>query len=163
MAQLTYSLELAAGYEGQISDSRPSQLDGRRNDAGAELPFGKAVSKSTATDNLGMKLPAAGEVLLGILVHAMDNEKTTTGLPSLEMGNVLSRGRALVKVENAVTPASQVLVRIDGGGNGAGSFRGGAAVAASLVAIPNARFLGSAGVNELAEVEINLPPVPALA
>jgi hypothetical protein len=79
------------------------------------------------------------------------------------MGNVLSRGRAIVKVENAVTPASQVLIRIDGGGNGAGSFRGGAAVAASLVAVPNARFMGSAGVNELVEVEISLPPVPALA
>lgn len=162
MGQLTYALELSAGFEGQISDSRLCQIDGRRNDAGAELAFGRAVSKSANADNLGMKLPALNEVLLGILVHGMDNEKTVTGLPSLEMGNVLSRGRAWVKVENAVTPASQVLIRIDSGGNGAGSFRGGAAVDDSLVAVPQARFLGSAGINELVEVDVNFPAIPAL-
>lgn len=163
MAQLTYSLELAAGYEGQVSDSRPSQIDGRRNDSGAEIAFGKAVSKSSATDHLGMKLPAAGEVLLGILVNSQDFEKTATGLPDKDMGSVLSRGRVLVKVENAVAPGDGVLVRIDTGGSGRGSFRGGAAVAGQLVLVPQARFMTAAAANGLAEVDVNFPAVPTLA
>lgn len=165
MPQLTYALEQSLGYEGNLADTRDIRVDARRNDAAAsaELPFGRFVTKSAATDHLGMKLPAASEVLLGILVHSHSNEKTVTGLPNLEFGDVLSQGRVLVKVENAVAPGDIVLCRIDSGGNGAGSCRGGAAVAASLTAIPQARFLTAAAINGLAVVELNMPAVPTLA
>jgi len=164
MPQLTYALEISGpGFEGDLADSRPMHIRGYRNDAGAELPYGRFVTKSANADNLGMKLPAAGEVLLGILAHDHSEEKQTTGLLDKRMGNVVAQGRVVVKVENAVTPASAVLVRIDSGGNGAGSVRAGAAVGGSLVALTNARFLGSAAINGLVVLEFEIPPVPTLA
>jgi len=164
MGQTTYALEQSPFYEGQIADSRDAQIDGYRNDAAVEIPYGRAVIKSSNTDDLGIDVPGVDTVLLGVLVRGQNLEKTAAdiGLPLLAIGNVMSRGRCVVKVENAVTPNDPVRVRIDSGGNGVGSFSTGAAVNDSLVLVPQARFMTRAGINGLAVLDLNLPPLTAL-
>lgn len=162
MPQLTYSLNMAPGFEGQISDSRLAQIDGFRNDGVVEIPFGKAVTRSANADGRGCKLPATGEVLLGIMAHSHVYEQQPVGLLPLQLGNVVSRGRMYVRSETAVTPASAVTVRINTGGAGAGSFGGTAPAAGAFIAVPQARFLSSAAAGELVEIDINLPSVPVL-
>lgn len=165
MAQTTYALEMTAtGYEGGLADSRDSTIAGFRNDsaASAEIPFGRGVSKSSDADNLGCKLPAPGEIFLGVMTHSMDHERTTTGLPALAMGAVLSKGRVWVKVEAAVTLASAVLIRTTSAGNGLGSFTTGSASAGVTTLIPNARYVTAADAGGLAILELNMPAVPVL-
>lgn len=163
MAQTTYSLAMVAtGYEGGLADSRPSQIDGFRNDAGAEVAYGLGVTKSSATDNLGFQLADPGEIFLGVLVHDMAKERTTTGLPSLTMGSVLSRGRVWVKVENTVAVGDAVLVRTTTAGNGKGSFLTGSAAAGVTTLIPQARFMSAASAGGLAILDLNLPAIPVL-
>jgi hypothetical protein len=162
MSQQLYTINMSPAFEGTIADSRPCQVMSGRNDTASELLYGKFVSRGPNADGLGIKLPAAAEVLLGVLTQS-HREESVLGLEPKSIGNVLSQGVVNMIVENAVTQASGVLVRIDSGGSGAGSLRGGAAVAASLVLIPGARFLSAASAGAIVQVEFNLPAMPALA
>jgi hypothetical protein len=165
MPQTTYTIDPLPAFAGTLASSRDVVVQGRRNDApaAAEMPYGKAVMRSTAVDGFGMVPVAAGGVLLGVLVRGRRYEGSEIGLLSGLFGDVVSKGPVYVQVENAVAIGDNVLVRIDSGGLGAGSIRGGAAVAASLVSVPQARFVTAAAANGIAELELNLPAVPSLA
>lgn len=160
--QTSYALEpTATGFQGMLSDTRDSVVDARRNDlaASAEAAFGLGVCKSTDSDDLGFGLCNATRAWLGVLVHSMDLEKTTTGLPSKEFGNVLHKGRVWVKVVETVTTASTVKVFIaDYSGTltnaVAGAF-GDTAVAANTATLLNARYLGSGSAGDIVELELD--------
>ncbi len=162
--QTAYALELThTGYVGQIADTRDVRVDGFRNDlaASAEAAFGLGFCRSAATDLQGFGLCNTSRRFLGVLVHSMDFEKTTTGLPSLDFGNLMSRGTVWVRVVEAVTQESTVKVFIaDYSGTlanaVAGAF-GDTAVAANTATLPNARYLGSAAAGELVQLELNAP------
>lgn len=96
-------------------------------ESSAEIPFGVMVAQGSAVDG-ALKLAATSDKLIGVVVfdqaYAKDTELGDTGLkPKVTLG-VMTRGRIWVPVEEAVTPASAVLVRAVASGNEvAGAFR----------------------------------------
>lgn len=164
--QTSYALGLTGTlYEGSLSSSRNHEVDALRNDlaASAEAIFGKAVCKSSATDDLGFGLCNASSQFKGVLVHGMEQEKLTTGLVNGEFGNVMKSGRCWVKVVHNVTPASLVRVFIaDYSGTTSGAVQGAfgtTLVAANTALLVNARYLGRGSAGDLVEVEIDASPV----
>lgn len=168
--QTSYALEPSTlGKEGQLVDSRDILVDARRNDlaASAEAAFGRAVCKSAASDDLGFGLCNATTQFLGVLVHAQDFEKTTTGLPNGEFGNVMRKGRVWVSPVEAVTTASTVKVFVgDHSGTIAravqGTF-GDSAVATKTATLLNARYLGACAADGMVELEIDANAVLLVA
>jgi hypothetical protein len=172
--QLTYSLELSNGYEGDLASTRDHVVDARRNDlaASAEASFGLFVCKSTDTDDLGFGLCVTTQQALGILVHSMSEEKTqgvTTGLINGEFGNVMHKGRAWVRVKETVTPLSPVRVAVlDHSGTVTGATQGTFLTTADTsthhtALLTNARYLTRASAGDLAQVEIDALPATLTA
>ena len=164
--QTSYSLQPSGtGKQGQLVDSRNIVVDARRNDlaASAEATFGLGVCKSANSDDLGFGLCNASTQFLGVLVHAQDFEKTTTGLPNGEYGNIMKKGRVWVKVVEAVTTASVVKIFI-GDHSGTitdaveGAF-GDTAVATKTATLLNARYLNAAAAGAIVELELDGSPV----
>ncbi len=162
--QTSYSLERSAGYEGQLYDTRDIRSDARRNDfaASAEAPFGKMVCKSTDSDDLGMAGANATTQVLGVLIHSMDTEQSTTGLLATEFGNVASKCTVWVRpVHNVttVTPVRVFVVDYTGTTTGAvvGAFGTTAVSAKTSLPLLNCRYLRAASAGDLVPVEINIP------
>lgn len=114
--QTSVSARMAVGFPGMISDaSRDTKLVSYTNEeASAEIPFGVFVKEGTLRDQM-LLLTAINERIAGLVVHshghAKDNELGTTGIKSKCTATVMTRGRAFVYVEEAVTRASKVLIR----------------------------------------------------
>lgn len=164
--QTSYALGITGTlYEGNLSDSRDVEVDARRNDlaASAEALYGKAVCKSSNTDDLGFGLCNASSQFQGVLVFGQQHEKSTTGLANGEFGSVMKKGRCWVKVVHNVTPASLVRVFIaDYSGTTADAVQGAfgtTLVAANTALLANARYLGRGSAGDLVEVEIDASPV----
>jgi hypothetical protein len=156
--QTSYSVDQKAGSEGLKYDLGHSDVVTKNNDT-EKLLIGKLVSKGG--EELEAKAPVASTDItadaLGVVLASHDMESTDETLPSLPVGkpaNVLKKGRVWVKVESAVDYGQAVHVRYAGAG-AKGAFRG-AAVADETAVLPGAKFLTSAGIGELAVLELNL-------
>lgn len=160
--QTTYNQDQdPVGYEGQIADS--GFTDKVSIKCALAVPFGKLVVRDTADDS--GKLPAAATDItnaknpqgLALASQAVEQNPgvATPQYPAKSAVPCLRKGRAWVKVEDAVTPASDVYVRYAGAGNGAGSFRG-SAVASEAAILANAKYKTSAGIDGFALVEFDL-------
>lgn len=128
MPQTSVSLAMTAAFAGMQVDAKKCEiLSYVSEEASAEIPFGVCVKQGTADDQC-LKLTAITDKLIGIVVHShayqKDNEVGDTGIKPKMMVAVAVRGEIWVPVEEAVTPASTVLVRaIAVGGETAGAFR----------------------------------------
>lgn len=129
-------------------------------EASAEIPFGVMVKPGTGDDDAKL-LTANSNILKGVVVfgHLYDYpvERGDIGIkPGIQIG-LLRKAKIWVKVEDAVTPASEVHVRaVAGVGEQAGAFRGSADTTDCIEITPFARFLTTAGAGELAVLSIDL-------
>lgn len=159
--QTSYSTDQgAAAYEGQLYDS--GFTDKISTKCPTAIPFGRLLVKDTG--DFQSKLPSSAlditnaQRTLGISLSTQALEQSLTGDPQYPEKSVIStlrKGRAWVKVEDTVTPGSDVYVRHAAGGNGLGSFAG--ATGTGLARLAGAQFLTGAGANGLAVIEVNFP------
>lgn len=135
----------------------------------ANVPFGVLVVEDlTGLSDDRAHLPqATGDIttvgsVAGIALHTQFVEQSVGGTNNLGYDpqssmNVLRKGRAYVQVEDAVVKGGLPFVRfVAAASEQLGAFRSDADTS-DAVALPNARFVTSAGAGELAIVEINLP------
>ncbi|MFZ5440471.1 MAG: structural cement protein Gp24 [Myxococcota bacterium] len=165
MSQTSYTTYQSAAFAGMLADNGETDiLSYVSEEASANLPFGVAVAKGTA-DNGMLAMVNGSSVIVGVLAHThqvdpsqLASSPAGAGVPPKYLGNVLKRGRIVVQVEEAVTPASAVYVRHTAGAGGTqkGAIRA-SADTATAVAWTAARFLSSAGANGYAVLEVNLP------
>lgn len=126
--QTSVSEAPTAAFQGMLADTGPNNdVASFVNESTSEIPFGVMVMQGTADDQC-KPLAATTDKLIGIVVHShaydKDNELGSTGLKQYVSVGVLRKGRIWVPVEEAVTPASSVLVRaVAGGSEVAGAFR----------------------------------------
>ena len=158
--QTAVAAAITGAFAGQSGDSSNKQDDSFINgESSAEIPFGVVVQQGTA-DNECLLLTATSNVLIGVTLHSNNYQLTTelgtTGVkPNVAM-NVRSQGRVWVTVEEAVTPASNVLVRaVAEGSEVAGAFRDTADGSDCIDISGFARYLTSAGIAGLALVEFD--------
>lgn len=158
--QTAVASAITGAFAGQSGDSSNKQDDSFINgESSAEIPFGVVVQQGTA-DNECLLLTATSNVLIGVTLHSNNYQLTTelgtTGVkPNVTM-NVRSQGRVWVTVEEAVTPASNVLVRaVAAGSEVAGAFRDTADGSDCIDISGFARYLTSAGIAGLALVEFD--------
>lgn len=160
--QTTYNTDQdPVAYEGQIADS--GFTDKVSVKCAAAVPFGKLVVRDSADDS--GKLPAAdtdvtdGKKVQGLALSSQSVEQNpsvaTPQYPAKSVVPCLRKGRAWVKVEDAVDPTDDVYVRYAAGGNGVGSFRGTAGTSEAAI-LANAKYKTSAGIDGFALVEFNL-------
>lgn len=148
-------------YEGQIGDS--GFTDKVSVKCAAVIPFGKLVVRDAADDS--GKLPSAetditnAKSVQGLSLASQSVEQNPSvaaaQYPAKSVVPCLRKGRAWVKVEDAVDPGDDVYVRYAGAGNGLGSFRG-SSVTSEAAILANAKYKTSAGINGFALVEFNL-------
>ena len=160
MSQTVIDDTLAVGLEGQKADSGFDDVLSRI--AEGAVPFGKLVVVGTDPDKQGQLPSTTGEIttasgILGVSIHSHDNQFTAVGEGNAneDAMNLMHKGRVYVKVEEAVTPASPVFARYAAGGDGLGSFRA-SDPGTAADQVPGARYLSSAGIGELALLEVDL-------
>jgi len=158
MAQLTYPTDLVIGIAGQAADTGAIDVISRASEEAVAFPYGCAVVAGTDPDVQALLASGAAD-LLGVAMHSHAAENDIAAADSVldgRMFNVLRDGRIYVVVEEAVTPASTVFVRISAGGGGSqlGAFRASADTATAL-ACAGARYLTSAGIAGVAVLEID--------
>lgn len=162
MPQTSVSAAMTEAFQGMLGDaSYHKHVESYVNEeSSAEIPFGVFVKRGTAA-NTAIKLTATSDELEGVVVHShaydKDNELGTTGLkPKVTMG-VLARGRIWVPVEEAVTPASSVLVRaVATGSEVAGACRDTADGSDCIDISKYARFLTSTSGAGIALLEYDV-------
>lgn len=133
------------------------------------VPFGVLVVEDTTglSDDRAHLPQATGDIttvgkVAGLAIHTHAVEQNKGGINNLgyepqSAMSVMRKGRAYVEVEDAVLKGGLPFVRfVAGASEQLGAFRSDADTA-DAVALPNARFVTSAGAGELAIVEINLP------
>lgn len=129
MPQTSVTVGMTRAFAGMLGDVAYSKncQSYVNSEASAEIPFGVMVGQG-ATDDTCLKLAAITDKMIGIVAHShaynKDNELGTTGLKPKVTVDVLKKGTIWVPVEEAVTPASAVLVRaVAAGAEVAGAFR----------------------------------------
>jgi len=163
MSQTAYQLYLSkAGFEGQLADS--GQTDKWSVIGEGAIPFGKLVVRGTDVDKQGNLPSAAGDItpslnVWGMAIHSQsvmsDPSVVPAQYPDKSAVPCLRKGRAYVKVEEAVTVASAVHVRYAAGGNGLGSF-GDTTGTSERAPLAGAKYMSDAAANEFAIIEFNL-------
>lgn len=161
--QTSYSLKQpAVAHEGQLADN--GMTDKITMLAEGAVPFGKLVVRGTDADKQ-CKVPAVtGDIsdakkVLGIALHDHAREQDSSAAADYSdkaAVAILRQGRCYVKVEEAVTVASDVYVRHAAGGNGVGSFGDTAGAGPDRTLLAGAKYLTDAGANEFALVEVKL-------
>lgn len=118
MSQTQVNIDQPVAYSGQLADNGPHDI--ATFIATEKLPFGQLISRVSGSDNKGKRPAAATDVtnvknVGGVSVRELARE---TVADSLEAGyskedaaSALREGRIYVKVEDAVTPDSDVYVR----------------------------------------------------
>lgn len=132
MPQTSVLAALPVAFEGDLADDwtvENGAIDSvTSEEASAEIAFGLALKKGTASDS-ALLLTAITEAVTGIAVREDDFSKPDqlgdTGIKPKVTFRVLRFGRIRVLPEAAVTEASGVFVRaVATGGERAGAFRG---------------------------------------
>lgn len=150
---------------GMVTDLTASDCTSFFNEeASAELAFGTMLVAGTATDSA--KLATANtNNLIGILRndyrYAYGVDFGSIGLKPKTSLPVLQRGKIMVVVAEAVTPASPVRIRVNtsaganGATNGPGTFCT-TSSAGNTMRLPFARFLGTTTGPGVVELEIDM-------
>lgn len=157
--------EQALGFPGMKADSGNDDVISRI--AEGALVDGTLAVVGTSVDTEA-KAPTAGAdvttltSLRGVVLHSHARESGAAANPSYADGDMVSlmrSGRVLVKVEEAVTPASPVFVRHAAGAGGTvlGAFRASADTAtASQLPVSAAKYVSSAAPGGLAVLELSI-------
>lgn len=160
--QTSITTRMAKGFPGMISDaSRDTNIRSYvSQEASAEIPFGVFVGQGSDDDGMVL-LAATTDKVIGLLTHsnayAKDIELGDVGLKPTVVGGVMSRGRAFVYVEEAVTPASPVLIRaIAVNPERAGATRDTADASDTIDASKWARFIETATGAGFVEIEFDV-------
>jgi hypothetical protein len=166
MPQLTVESFPEKAFPGLIVDAHPHDTMSGYVDETDGIAPGLLVVRSSSGD-FSAELPAAASALttnvLGVAVHSHKGLAAAPGSSDNEVYEhedvipFLRHGRIWVQVENAVTPADPVHVRVATGAGGTviGAFRTGADTA-TAVAWTAAKYLSSAGADGFAILEVNM-------
>lgn len=154
--QTSYSYDQPIGLPGMLSDSSLKKSESFFNEDATEIPFGVMVKQGTAI-NQCKKLTTITDRIVGFSLHT---HATTPGplggIINKGPVDVLTQGVVIVRVEDAVTPASVPHVRaVAVAPEVAGAVRG-SVDATDCIPLYGARFLSSAGPGELARLEFDL-------
>lgn len=159
--QTSFDTTATAPYAGMKGDSTFDRVDSYVNEeASAEMEFGIMLQQGTLANDALIPTGITND-FIGVLLHshayANDTELGTTGLKPNVTLNVMSKGRCWVTVEEAVTPASNVLVRcVTGTGTVMGRFRDTADGVTCLDISAYARFLTSTSGAGVALLEFDI-------
>lgn len=161
MSQTSYADEMVVAFEGMLADTTQHKDVLSLNNKAALVYIGKIVSKGVGEDEI--IAPAAAtditdlKLVRGIVLHSHDHESQNDGLdpnyPIKSAVNVLHKGRAWVKFEDAPSVTVQPSVRYAGVGK-AGAFVS-TPVLNETALLPNSKVLATAAGN-LALIEIDL-------
>lgn len=161
--QTSYPSSISRGFPGMLAESTVlrQSLSFVNAEAAAEIPFGVGVVRGTA-DNRAVLPAAAGDNLkfLGVVQHAHVYAKPEqlgdTGVKPKQPITVLSRGRILVQVEEAVVAGDRGFMRIAAGAGGTqkGAWRK-SADTATAIEILGAVYRTSVAAGELAVLEVD--------
>lgn len=165
--QTTYPEQFSIGFEGQLADGASDRFARSYTNITVDMEYGRMVVQAPGDADNECSVPATGSIAaLGVTMFTHATERTllpdagTFGIPVNKPANVLRRGRVVVVVEEAVTPASAVHFRHNAPGalpEAIGRWRtdvdGGDA---TLVANAKARFMTSAAAGEKAILEFDL-------
>ncbi len=162
--QTSYSATGTAAIKGQLADNGfHDVVSYYSEEASEEMPFGVMLQQGTAV-NGALLCNATDDNLIGILLHSnaynQPNELGDEGLlPGMTL-NVLRKGRVWVYAEEAVGPASTVLLRVVGTngtpGDQVGDFRDTADDSDTIDCSAFARFITSTSGAGLAVIEIDM-------
>jgi hypothetical protein len=160
MSQTSVTTAPKVGQPGTAADEYTA-LNGQiasatSEEASAEIPFGVMVKAGTADYGV-LKMTATTNKLAGITFRTHDFADLELGDTGLKPGatfGVARKGRYFVKIEENVTPASDVRVRaVAGGAEVAGAFRATADSTDCIDLTPFAKWVRTAlaadGVGEL--------------
>lgn len=152
-----YDTDFDLGIAGQLADlSGRKHVDSKVSEEATSFPYGVACVAGSASN--GAVLPTGAASLLGVVLHRHKQPSTANSntVDDEDVINVLREGRCLVLVEEAVTPASTVYVRISTGAGGSqkGAFRASADTATALAA-SGMRYVSSASSGGLAILEVD--------
>jgi hypothetical protein len=157
--QTTVSIKPAAYFAGMLVDLNDYSSESYVNEeASIELAFGRMVKQGTAVEQ-AKELAAQADVPIGIVMHshryAKDDELGTTGLkPGVSLA-VITRGKIVVEVGEAVGPNDAVRYNATGTGGTKGVFYK-TASANNTKLVTSARWLSSTSGAGLAELEIDM-------
>lgn len=157
--QTVYNKTPAIAFDGMLADTNGNNdVLSRASEEATSFGYGLAVVAGTDPDVQAI-LPVGAAKLLGVSLHSHANEVNADNenlIQETSVFNVLHAGRIYVKVEEAVTPASPVFIRVAAGAGGTqkGAFRASADTATAR-ASSGLRFITSAGANGFAQLEID--------
>jgi len=144
-----YNIDPAIAQEGQVADTSPAVILSRTVEA--DIAFGRAVQKGTKEHCV---VAAAAGPVVGITVRSQATgarAATPDVYPANDTAGILTQGPIWVKVDSTVAEGDDVTVTVATG------LFGTKAVAAGVIAVPNAVFDTGAAANGLARIRINLP------
>ena len=151
--QTNYNSEMSIGIEGSIADSGKIDAQSAIIEGAGVTSFGVAVTKGSSDEQV-KALSATTEKVRGLVLH----QNVADGVIAAGLAvSILRKGRAFVKVEEAVVKGDPVFVRaVATGGEIAGAFRK-SQDGTDCIAVTNAEFASSAAAGALAIVDLNLP------
>jgi len=159
MSQLTYLDEAPNAFAGMLATGTGhKEVLSAISEEATSFPYGVAVVRGTDPDKQAL-LPTGAADILGVAQHSHANELSASGenlIADEQVFNALHVGPIFVLVEEAVTPASPVFVRVSAGAGGTqlGAFRASADTATALAA-SGMRYRSSASAGEFAVLEID--------
>ena len=113
-AQSSVTVKQARAFAGMQDASAEKRIESVVNEGSTELAFGLMVGEGTDF-NQCLELALQADIPKGIVVHshayAKDEQLGDTGLKQYVILGVMTKGRIWVKVEEAVTQASDVRYR----------------------------------------------------
>lgn len=148
--QDTYSENIRTAVAGQIANTEPVTLISRTVETVAGIGFGAVVQQGAADDGCKSDLTGmTADTYLGITVRERSVRPETPSLfARYESARIMRKGVLWVMTDGAVAAGNDVTVTLATGGLGT------AAVAAGIVAIPNARWDSSTTGAGLAKVRL---------
>lgn len=163
----TYANKLpTAAIAGTPADLRPKDVISRRQgEASANVAFGVLMMTHATADNDAV-LPSTGAIttdkFAGVVLHEHKDVSALTSPDAYvpgEMMALMRKGVINVFVEDAVTPASVVHVRLATSGSflTLGAFRATVdpSTASKTATVTGMRFLTTAGISGIAQLEIS--------
>lgn len=136
----SYNATMAPAFEGMIAETQFKDATSRRVETAAGIGFGLAVTKGTADAQVRL----GGTVFVGITVA--DHGQPGNRYEQNAVAACLRRGTIWVKADGAVTAGSPVTYTTATG------LVGQRAVAAGIVAVPDAIFETSGASGDLVRV-----------
>lgn len=148
--QTTYATNIRAAVAGARANMEPVDLISRSVETVAGIGFGKVVQQGTLENQCKSDLTGmTAQTYLGItMLDRGTRPETPDVFARYESARIMRKGVIWVVVGEAVTPASIPTVTLATG------VIGDTAVGAGVVAIPNARFEGSASADGLVQLRL---------